>query len=73
MGYALCHGFCVGCGGLFSFSPTRVPSVLISGSREPICQACVNRVNPVRIKGGLEPIVPLPGAYEPTDESELGD
>jgi hypothetical protein len=72
MGYALCHGFCVGCGGLFSFSPTRVPSVSIHGSREPICQGCVDRVNPIRIKGGLEPIVPLPGAYEATDESELG-
>jgi hypothetical protein len=71
MGYALCHGFCVGCGGLFSFSPTRVPSVRIGGSREPICQMCVDRVNPVRIKGGFEPIVPLPGAYEPCDESEL--
>jgi hypothetical protein len=39
--------------------------------REPICRNCVERVNPQRIKNGLEPIVPLPDAYEPVDESEL--
>ena len=71
MGYALCYGYCAGCGGLFSFSPTRVPSVRINNSREPICKTCVSRVNPIRIKGGLEPIVPLPCAYEAIDESEL--
>jgi len=48
-----------------------VPSVRIGHAREPICQACVDRVNPTRIAGGLAPIVPLPGAYEADDESEL--
>jgi hypothetical protein len=40
--------------------------------REPIYEGCVARVNPIRIANGLAPIVPLPDAYEPCDESELG-
>jgi hypothetical protein len=48
-----------------------VPSVVIKSSREPICSDCVERVNPIRIANGLEPIVPLPDAYEPIHESEL--
>jgi hypothetical protein len=27
-----------------------------------------DRLNPIRIKNGLQPIVPLPGAYEPQAE-----
>jgi hypothetical protein len=61
--YAL--GECFGCHQLFSFNPHRVPSVVVHGEREPICEACVARVNPRRIANGLDPIVPLPGAYEP--------
>jgi hypothetical protein len=69
--YALGHGYCAGCGRIFSFNPTHVPSVRISGEREPICRACVDYVNPMRIANGLEPIVPHPEAYKPCDESEL--
>ncbi len=29
------------------------------------------RANPIREANGLDPIVPLPGAYEADDESEL--
>jgi len=71
MGYALCMGPCIGCGAIFSFNPMRVPSIRVRGEREPICRACVERVNPVRIANGLEPIVPLPDAYEGCEESEL--
>jgi hypothetical protein len=71
MGFALCHGHCIGCGQLFSFNPVRVPSITIKGTREPVCRNCVERVNPVRIKNGLPPIVPLPDAYDACDESEL--
>jgi hypothetical protein len=71
MGYALCHGYCIGCRNLFSFNPVRVPSVTIGGTRQPICQGCVDRVNPMRVANGLDPIVPLPDAYEACDESEL--
>lgn len=72
MGYVMALGPCIGCKRPFSFNPLRVPSVTVNGSREPICQACVDRANPMRKTNGLEPIVPLPGAYEPSDESELG-
>jgi hypothetical protein len=60
-------GPCIGCGQLFTFNADRVPSVTIKGHREPICAACVLRVNPRRIANGLDPIVPLPGAYDPED------
>jgi hypothetical protein len=71
MGYALAHGSCFGCARIISFNPMRVPSITINGSREPISQACVIRINPARIANGLDPIVPLPDAYEPCEESEL--
>jgi hypothetical protein len=64
-------GPCFCCGRLFSYSASRVPSLPVHGVREPICQACVDRVNPDRIAKGLPPIVPLPGAYEPDDASDL--
>ena len=39
----------------FQFSsPNKVPSIPFNGSREPICQACVDAVNPERIAKGLE-------------------
>jgi hypothetical protein len=72
MGYAFCTSPCFGCRRPFNYNPVRVPSVTVHGSREPICQACVDRVNPQRIANGLAPIVPLPGAYDACDESELG-
>jgi hypothetical protein len=58
-------GECFGCKRLFTFNAHRVPSIWINGSREPVCEACVARVNPRRIANGLAPIVPLPGAYDP--------
>jgi hypothetical protein len=72
MGYYLAMGPCIGCGRVFSFNPDKVPSSsAVTGKREPLCQACVDRLNPIRIKNGLQPIVPLPGAYEPQAEDEL--
>jgi hypothetical protein len=71
MGYALCMGACIGCKRVFSFNPMRVPSITINGSREPICQMCVDRVNPTRVANGLPPIVPHSDAYEACDETEL--
>jgi hypothetical protein len=73
MGYAFAMSPCRGCGQVFTYNPMRVPSVRIDGVRQPVCQACVDRVNPTRIANGLEPIVPLPGAYEAAEESELSD
>lgn len=64
MGYMMAMGPCIGCKALFSFNPNKVPSVPIDGKKEPICRNCVERVNPMRIENGLEPIIPAPGAYE---------
>jgi len=72
MGYMLAMGNCIGCDRLFHFNPEKVPSCsAVTGKREPICADCVARVNPMRIKNGLEPIVLLPGAYEPEPEDSL--
>jgi hypothetical protein len=72
MGYVMVMSPCIGCGQPFSYNPTLVPSCsAVTGKREPICEACVERVNPMRIANGLEPIVPHRDAYEPVHESEL--
>jgi len=66
-GYVFATAPCFGCRALFTFNPELVPSVNYNGDRRPICQTCVDRVNPSRIKNGLAPIVPLVGAYEPSE------
>jgi hypothetical protein len=72
MGYMLAIGPCIGCGQTFSFNPELVPSSsAVTGKREPICRDCVDRLNPIRIRNGFQPIVPLPGAYEPQAEDRL--
>ena len=72
MGYAIAFGECIGCGKLFGFNPLQVPSSsAVTGQREPICRDCVERINLMRIRAGVEPIVPLPGAYDPIEEGEL--
>jgi hypothetical protein len=67
MGYMYVMGPCFSCKRIFTFSAERVPSLVVNGEREPICEACIRRANPVRVANGLEPIVPLPGAYEPDE------
>jgi len=71
MGYVFMTSACVGCGQLFNYNPMRVPSIRVNGSREPVCQICVERANPIRLANGLEPIVPYADAYEACDEAEL--
>ena len=73
MGYVTAMGPCIGCDRVFSYNPALVPSCsAVTGRREPICQTCVDRVNPMRIKNGLQPIVPHPEAYGACHEDELG-
>jgi hypothetical protein len=67
MAYMSVIGPCYGCGRVFSFNADWVPSVIVNGQREPICLACVERANPLRIASGLEPIKPHPDAYEPQE------
>ena len=43
---------CVGCKRPFSYNPHRVPSVTVNGTREPICQQCVEKYNPIRTAKG---------------------
>ena len=78
MAYVFVTSACFCCKRLFSYNPNHVPSIPIKdgkadprGTREPLCQACVDRVNPERIKRGLAPIVPHAEAYEPCDENEV--
>ena len=71
MGIMTLYAACVNCHQLFTCSPSKVPSLIVDGTREPICLNCVNKANPIRVANGLEPIVPLPGAYEGDDEAAL--
>jgi hypothetical protein len=64
MAYMIGTGHCVVCKRLFSFHPDRVPSTAIYGDREPICRDCIERVNTIRAKRGMDLIEVLPGAYE---------
>jgi hypothetical protein len=69
--YALAWSPCVQCGTLMSYHPHKVPSVRINGVRQPLCETCVKRANPLRRERGLEEIPIQPGAYDPCPESEL--
>jgi hypothetical protein len=70
MGWMSAHGPCWTCGRLISFSPTRVPSVVVDGVREPLCAICVERANVLRAEAGQELIVPLPGAWDPDEVAD---
>jgi hypothetical protein len=63
MGFMVVMSACLGCRRVFSYNPDLVPSLRVNGVKEPVCQSCVDRVNPQRIANGLDPIRPLPGAY----------
>lgn len=71
MGYAIVMGNCYACGQFMRFNPVRVPSIRVSGVREPVCRACIERANPLREQNGLDPIAIHPDAYEACEESEL--
>lgn len=71
MGWALCYGRCVSCDGVFCFNPLHVPSVRIHGTREPICEACITRVNDARMEKGIAVIVVHEEAYTSCKEEEL--
>jgi hypothetical protein len=70
-GFVLAHSECIGCGRIFAYNPNRVPSLRVNGQREPVCLDCVHQVNPMRVKNGLQPIIPHRDAYEPLPEDEL--
>jgi len=71
VGFVTVLSLCPGCRQPFIYNPSAVPSVKLDGWRKPICRGCLDRlINPDRIANGLEPIVPLPGAYDPFHDSE---
>jgi hypothetical protein len=71
MGYAIAIAPCIACGKLFGFNPHRVPSVVIKGTREPICRDCVEQANPERVARGLAPFTVYPDSYEVVEEGGL--
>lgn len=62
--FVMVLGSCAVCGQIFSFSPSKVPSIRINRKREPICRICIEMVNRVRAAGGVEPFLVLEGTYE---------
>lgn len=73
MGYAFSLSACYACRRLFTYNPVRVPSVVVDGVRQPVCQDCVELASPQRVERGLPPIEVPPGAYEAAEEGELWD
>jgi len=71
MGFVAATSSCFGCKQVFSYNPMRVPSIVVDGTREPVCARCVERANAMRRKNGKPLIVPLPDAYDACDESEI--
>ena len=71
MGYVMATSPCFGCGGLFSYNPNKVPSIRIEGVRQPVCRACMDRVNEMRRNKGVPEHPISPDAYEPLNEAEL--
>ena len=71
-GYVHAFGPCIGCGQYFSYNPLRVPSTsAVTGTREPLCRACVEYVNRQRQAQGLDAIKVAEDAYEAVREDEL--
>lgn len=72
MGFVTVIGQCVACKTPITFNPLKVPSILVQGKREPLCQGCFNQWNMIhRTSKNLEPVVLDPDAYEPCAEAEL--
>lgn len=67
-GYMTLMCTCFTCGREMLCNPNLVPSIPANltgtGTKEPVCEACILRANPERIKNGLDPIEILPGAYD---------
>ena len=83
MGYMTLFFNCINCGQSASANPDKVPTVRITrdtdgiprpdrnGTKEPLCEACAERLNQNRIDAGL-PAFPIhPQAYQPAPEQEI--
>jgi hypothetical protein len=71
-GYVLAWSPCLTCHRVFGYNPHRVPSSsAVTGSREPVCRSCMDRINAKRAELGLEAFTIHPDAYDALPEEEL--
>lgn len=71
-GYAIAVAPCICCRVPFGFNPLTVPSsTAMTGTREPICLACIAVINAKREAAGLPPFPIAADAYEPVEAAAL--
>jgi hypothetical protein len=68
VGYAIMMGNCCACKRTIAFNPRAVPSLVVNGTREPLCRQCAERWNELHPENA-RPI--RDDAYGPIDEREL--
>jgi len=70
MAYMWVIGDCINCGTMINFNPNHVPSLIIDGVREPLCEKCFDRWNEIhRISKDYGPVPLHPNAYKPEEVS----
>lgn len=71
-GYVFAMGPCLLCTVPFTFNPNSVPSHRDDkGVKQPICRACINKLNARRAEKDLPPLEIQPDAYSAIPENEL--
>jgi hypothetical protein len=72
MGWAMAFSPCCVCERCFGYNPRAVPSTsAVTGTKEPVCEPCMDRVNERRRSLGIEPVTIMRDAYAPVDEDDL--
>lgn len=68
MGYMIIRGPCYVCKQIFEYNAESVPSMTPPGrtfaEREPVCEACMAKINTKREEMGLPPVAIRRDAYE---------
>lgn len=70
MGYMSVWSNCIVCKQLFPYNPFEVPSLRVDGVKEPVCGGCMETINKLRVKKGVEPFHVSKEAYEPVHEND---
>ncbi len=71
-GFVQAFGACIACKRAFAFNPLKVPSTTaVTGTREPVCPACMDAINAKRVRLGLPPFEIAPDAYDAAAEEDL--
>ena len=73
MGYVSVIAPCAGCEATVVCNPNTVPSIRLTpgGPREPLCLACAEELNRLKVEAGLEAMPIQPDAYDAVDENEV--